>query len=142
MTLPYGRQTMEIPGWRPAPLANVRGDNWRKREKSLKAAQEKVWAAAMQSGWHFVPGRVRLTITLVFGEARRRDADNLVTRCKGAIDGLKSHRVSTVRGVKLPAPVVRKGWFEDDDTEHLELVVQAEVSKVWTGTRITLEPAA
>ncbi len=141
MTLPFGRQTLEIPGWLPEPLANVSGDHWRKREKKLRNAQTVVWVAAKQAGWAPVTGRAKLTITLVFGVQRRRDTDNLYARVKGCVDGLKPHPAATAQ-FKQALVIDSPGWITDDDTEHLELVVRAEVSKVWMGTRMTLEPAA
>lgn len=115
-------QSLEIEGWLPAPNANVSGDNWRKREKRLKAAQVMVWATAKQAEWVPVQGRAKLTVTLVFGVQRRRDTDNLYSRVKGLVDG-----------------VVKGGWLRDDSSDVLELVVKAEVSRAWTGTRMTLE---
>lgn len=115
-------QSLEIEGWLPAPNANVHADNWRKREKRLKAAQVMGWATAKQAEWVPVQGRAKLTVTLVFGVQRRRDTDNNYSRAKGLVDGL-----------------VKGGWLRDDSSEVLELVVKAEVSRAWTGTRMTLE---
>lgn len=115
-------QSLQIEGWLPAPNANVSGDNWRKRQKRLKAAQIMVWATAKQAGWVPVHGRAKLTVILVFGVQRRRDTDNNYSRCKGLIDGL-----------------VKGGWLTDDSPDVLDLNVKAEVSKDWTGTRMTLE---
>jgi hypothetical protein len=132
-------QTIAIEGWRPEQIANSSHGHWSVRQKKLSIAQATVWAAAMQAGWRFVPGRVRLTITLVFAQERRRDTDNLYARVKGCVDGLRTHRVRRVNGIKLPRPVVRLGWFSDDSADVLDLVVKAEVSREWNGTRITLE---
>jgi len=132
-------QSVAIEGWLPDPIANGQHGHWSRHQAKLRIAQATVWAAAMQAGWRFVPGRVRLTITLVFRQQRRRDTDNLYARVKGCVDGLKSHTVTTALGIKLPVPVTRLGWFSDDSIDVLELVVKAEVSKEWTGTRITLE---
>jgi Holliday junction resolvase RusA-like endonuclease len=115
-------QSLAIEGWLPAPNANVSADNWRKRQKRLKAAQVMVWAAAKQAGWIPLAGRARVTVTLVFGQQRRRDVDNLYARCKGLIDG-----------------IVKGGWITDDSSDVLDLKVLAEVSREWTGTKITLE---
>lgn len=114
-----------IVNWLPEPLANVSRDHWTKREKKLKAAQIMVWASAKHANLTPVSGRARLTITLVFPQNRRRDTDNLYARVKGVVDGL-----------------VKGGWIVDDDTEHLDLRVQAEVRPGQKATEITLEPAA
>lgn len=123
-------QKLEIEGWLPASNANVHADGWRKRQARLKAAQVMVWAAAKQAGWQPVCacgagcacGRAKLTITLVFGQKRRRDTDNLYSRVKGLIDGL-----------------VKGGWLQDDSSDMLELVVNAAVSREWNGTKMKLE---
>lgn len=116
-------QTLFINDWLPEPLTNVSGDHWRKREKKLKAAQIMVWAAAKQFGLMPIPGRVKLTITLVFTINRRRDTDNLYARCKGLIDGL-----------------VKGGWITDDSTDLLNLTVCAVV-ETRKGTRLEMEPS-
>lgn len=133
-------QHLEIVGWLPAPNSNVHADGWRKRQVRLKAAQVMVWAAAKQAEWTPVPGRAKLTVTFVFGQHRRRDTDNLYSRAKGLIDGLRGATPSTIGG--FPRTSARAGWIVDDSTEWLELVVKAEVSKEWNGTKITLEALA
>lgn len=87
----------------------------------------------MQAGWTAVAGRVRLTIVLVYPRKYRVDADNLAARCKGLLDGLKSDHKHN-QG--------RLGWFADDSTEWLDLVVRAEVRPGQKATEITLEPVA
>jgi Holliday junction resolvase RusA-like endonuclease len=103
-------QRVVIHDWLPAPLTNVSGDHWRKREKKLKAAQTMVWAYAQQQGLQPVVGRARVTFVLVFPVKRRRDADNLNSRIKGCLDGL-----------------VRGKWLVDDSTYWIDLVVRADV---------------
>lgn len=117
-----GKQTLVIKDWVPAPLANGSHGHWSQRQKKIKAAKTMAWACARYAGWAFVPGRVRLTIVYVFPVNRKRDTDNLYTRSKGLVDGLKGD------------------FFTDDDTEHLELVVLAVVLPKTTETRLMLEP--
>lgn len=121
------KQELTIENWHPATSANRSHDHWRKTQKAHHADRDMAWASAMQAGWQFVPGKVRLTVVLVYSRRYRVDADNLASKCKGLIDGLN---VSN-RG--------RLGWFTDDDTEHLELVVRAVVEPGVKQTRIFLE---
>lgn len=122
-------QTLTITDWLPDALSNGPHGHWSQRQKKLKAAQVMVWSAAKQEGLQPVVGKVRVTITLVFAQKRRRDLDNLYARVKGCVDGL-----------------VKGGWIEDDNTEVLQLIVLDALSLFkQKATRITLEsmePAA
>ena len=116
-------RTITIRDWLPEPLANVSGDNWRLREKKLKAASVMVWTSAKQDGLQPVKGRARVTIALVFPVKRRRDADNLYARVKGVLDGL-----------------VKGGWIQDDSTDAIELSVLELGGTGRKATVITVEP--
>jgi hypothetical protein len=139
-------QTAVINGWHPTMSANGSHGHWATRQKKHDIDRDTAWATAMQAGWVFVPGRVRLTIVLVYPQryGRGMDADNAVARCKGLIDGLKGFEAKHLPlvGVTLDRPTRRKGYFEDDSTDWLELVVRAEVEPGVKATRLTLEPAA
>lgn len=113
-------QTLRIDGWLPEQLANGPHGHWSTRQKKLKAAQTMVWASAKHADWKRVEGRARLTIVLVFSNHRRRDADNLHTRVKGCVDGLRE-------------------WLVDDSTDWLELIVRAEVRPGERAVEMTLE---
>jgi Holliday junction resolvase RusA-like endonuclease len=89
--------------------------------KARKAAKVMAWTSARQARWQFVPGRVRLQITYVFPINRRRDIDNLYARSVGLVNGLKGE------------------FFEDDDTEHLDLHVTGIVERGVKETRLVLE---
>ena len=116
-------QTLTINDWLPEQLANSNLNRF-VRQKRHDAAQTMVWATAKQEGLQPVHGRVRVTITLVFAQKRRRDTDNLYSRVKGCVDGL-----------------VRGGWIEDDNTDVLDLRVLEAVSvEKRKSTRITIEP--
>ncbi len=119
-------QTLTITDWLPEALTNGSHGHWSQRQKKLQAAQTMVWSVAKQEGLQPVVGRVRVTITLVFAQKRRRDLDNLYARVKGCVDGL-----------------VKGGWIEDDNTEVLQLVVLDALSlSKKKSTRITLEALA
>lgn len=135
------RQELTITNWHPTTSANRSHDHWRKIQRAHHADRDMAWASAMQAGWEFVPGKVLLTVVLVYPRLYRMDADNLAAKCKGLIDGLKAGHAP--EGRKFIAGFGNvKGWFEDDDTEHLDLIVRAEVSKGVKETRLTLEAAA
>jgi len=118
-------QRLVIPDWLPEQLANSSHGHWSTRQKKLQAAQTMVWASAKHANLRPVTGRARVTVVLVFGSKRRRDTDNLYSRTKGVIDGL-----------------VKGGWLVDDDTDHLDLQVRAEVRPGVKATEITLEAVA
>lgn len=120
-----GVQYAQINGWLPAANSNVRADTWQKRQKRLKAAQTMVWAHCKHLGWQPVQGKARLTVTFVFPNQRRRDYDGLVSRVKGVVDGL-----------------VKGGWIEDDDLDHLDLQVRSEVHTGRKALGLMLEPLA
>jgi hypothetical protein len=132
------RQTLVIAGWHPTSSPNNQKRHWRTVQKNHHIDRDTAWAAAMQAGWKFVPGKVRLTITFVCATNRRRDADNLVARCKGVIDGLKAQEARSIAGLRFASS--KLGFFEDDDTAHLDLVVRADVRPGVKQLEITLEP--
>lgn len=99
--------------------ANGSHGHWSTRQKKHDIDRDTAWASAKHAGWRYETGKVRLTITLVYTRKYRVDADNLAARCKGVIDGLK-------------------GWFVDDDTEHLELAVRTGIGGE-KATQICLE---
>lgn len=119
-------QTLVIRGWLPPDIANAsRQRHWTAIRKAAKATQTLVWASAKHAGWRYVGDdapRMRLTVVFVFSVHRKRDQDNLVARCKHMVDGLKPFLI-------------------DDDLEHLELVVNAEVRPGVQQVELTLEPA-
>jgi len=125
MTAAVSTQTLIIRDWLPEPLSNGPHGHWSTRQKKLQAAQMMVWASAKHAGLQPVTGRACVTVVLVFGSKRRRDTDNLYARCKGVVDGL-----------------VKGGWIVDDDTEHLDLQVHAEVRRGVKATEITLRALA
>jgi len=112
-----------IPHWLPDPVLNgSRQRHWASLRKQALVAQRRTWEFATAAGWKRQTGKVKLTVTLVFDVRRRRDTDNLYARAKHCVDGLKG------------------SFFEDDDTEHLELHVLAEHGPV-RETRFVMEPA-
>lgn len=123
---PQAAQVLTINDWLPEQLANGPHSHWSVRQRKLNAAQVMVWSAARMANWQPVTGKARLTITFVFPQRRARDVDNLYSRAKGCIDGLKTHTLSAGRG-KARAQVMRPGWIVDDSIEYLELRVLAEV---------------
>lgn len=135
-TTPAGRQELTIRDWHPATSANARG-NWRVIHQRHRADMEMASVCARQAGWRFVPGKVLLTVVLVYPQRYRTDADNLHARVKGLVDGLKT--IVSKKGPYMEW-TRQPGFFTDDDTDHLELVVKAEVQRGVKETRIVLEP--
>ena len=118
------KQSLTIPSWLPAPVLNgSRQVHWTVLRKRAEADKIMAWSAAKQAGWTFVPGKVRMVVTLVFPVNRRRDRDNTMARCKHVIDGLK--------GV----------FFTDDSMDMLDLEVRAEVQPGTKATHIELSSA-
>ena len=134
-------QTLTITDWHPTMSANGSHGHWRTHQKKHDVDRDMAWAAARQANWEFVPGKVHLTVTLVYPRKYRVDADNLAARCKGLIDGLKGR--SSLNGVRATMIVNGQlqpafGFFTDDSTEWLDLVVRAEVVKGVKATRLEL----
>ncbi len=100
--------TATIPGWLPEQMANGSHGHWSQRQKKLTQAANMAYWHAKQAGWTPLTTRARLDIVLVFPQRRHRDHDNLVSRCKGLIDGIKPFVV-------------------DDCTDWLDLHVSARV---------------
>lgn len=134
-------QFLRIDGWHPTSSPNAQNHHWRTRQKRHHADRDMAWASAKHAGWDFVQGRVRLTITLVYPRKYRVDADNMVARCKGLIDGLKSQSIAR-KQARYEIVEQRGGFFTDDSTEWLDLRVEAVVEPGVKATRLTLEPAA
>jgi Holliday junction resolvase RusA-like endonuclease len=130
------KQTLTITDWHPTVNPNrnsSRGAHWAVARKKHRIDRDMAWASARQAGWEFMSGKVRLEIVFVYPRTVRVDADNLVARCKGLIDGLKS------RDHPQAGHGSRGGFFEDDDTTHLDLHVSARVEKGVKATEISLE---
>jgi Holliday junction resolvase RusA-like endonuclease len=102
-------QTVTIQDWLPTMSANGSHGHWSKARKAHDIDRDTAWASAKHACWQRFDGKVRVTITLYFAQQRRRDLDNLYYRCKGTIDGIKDFCV-------------------DDDAEHMELVVAAQLA--------------
>jgi hypothetical protein len=132
-------QHMVIADWHPKSSPNNQKRHWRTVQKNHHIDRDMAWASAKHAGWQFVEGRVRLTITLVYPRKYRVDADNLAARCKGLIDGLKHHVPTLKVTVPHTGLDIRRGFFEDDSTEWLELLVRAEVRRGEKATEILLE---
>ncbi len=65
--------------------------HWSKRAKAAKAARSEAHLAALEAGWHretLPEGRLHLWITFNPPTRRMPDDDNMLSRCKGARDGL------------------------------------------------------
>src|SRR5437868_5844915 len=101
MTVSPGRQTVVIHHWHPTTNPNGSHLHWATHQKKHDIDCDVAWACARQAGWEFVPGRVKLTITMVYPRKYRVDADNLAARCKGLIDGLRSHNSAGRYGLVL-----------------------------------------
>jgi len=112
--------TCVIENWLPEPIANGPHGHWSVKAKKLAEARRHAFYYAKQAGWRSIQTKARLEITYVFPCRRRRDTDNLYARSKGVIDGIKTFLI-------------------DDDTEHLELFVKAEVQPGRKATILTLE---
>jgi len=104
-------QTVTISDWLPTMNANSSHGHWSKARKAHDVDRDTAWASAKYAGWQRFEGKVRVTITLYFAQHRRRDLDNLYYRCKGALDGIKA-------------------FCTDDDAEHMELVVAAQLALI------------
>lgn len=132
-------QTLVIPDWHPTSSPNNQKRHWRAVQKNHHIDRDMAWASAKHAGWTFMQGRVRLTITLIYPRKYRVDADNLAARCKGLIDGLKTHVPTLKVAVPHTGLDIRRGFFFDDSTEWLDLRVLAEVRRGEKATEITLE---
>lgn len=135
-------QTLVIPAWHPKTSPNNQKRHWRAVQQNHHHDRDMAWASAKHAGWTFVPGRVRLTITFVYPRKYRVDADNLVARCKGILDGLKGRGLSLTllhtKGIRMAD--TRHGFFEDDSSDILELRVRSEVRPGCKATELVLEP--
>jgi Holliday junction resolvase RusA-like endonuclease len=115
-------QELFIPRWHPEASTKMRGQHWSVFHQALARDQYMAFMSAKAASWHFQAGPVHLTVRFVFSTQRRRDIDNLTTRLKGVIDGLKGT------------------YFEDDNAQVLTLTVDCVVSKELPGLWLKLEP--
>lgn len=122
MTADGRAQTLTVRDWMPQWNPNGTGNrsHWATLQKRKRADEVMAWAAARQAGWVRIPGKVRLEIVFVYPRKVRVDTDNLYSRVKGLVDGLK------------------KEFFEDDSTDVLDLHVTAVVEPGTKETRMTL----
>jgi Holliday junction resolvase RusA-like endonuclease len=111
--------TCTIEGWLPEAIANGAHGHWAVKAKKLADARRHAFWHVTEARWKGIKTKARLEITYVFPNRRRRDTDNLFARSKGLVDGVKHLLV-------------------DDDTEHLELLVRAEVQHGRKATILTL----
>lgn len=128
------RQTLRVENWHPATTPNARARHWRQVQQRHHLDRDMAWARARQANWEFMPGRVKLTIAFVYPRTVRVDADNLVARCKGLIDGLKCPRFG-----RDCVNLHHLGFFTDDCVEFLDLHVNARIEKGVKATEISLE---
>lgn len=131
-------QSLWISDWHPKSSPNNQKRHWRTVQQNHHHDRDMAWASAKHAGWEFMPGKVRLTITLIYPRKYRVDADNLAARCKGIIDGLKSQAFTT-RHSRGEIVYQRAGFCTDDSTEWLELIVRAEVQRGRKGVHMLLE---
>ncbi len=102
--------TIEVGGIPPSSSSpNARG-HWGGRYRDAKIFEAAVILLcvnarnkAMIAGMSFPFIRVRVNLTIVFAQRRRRDKDNFWARFKSGMDG-----------------IVKSGLIMDDDAEHLE----------------------
>ncbi len=133
-------QTVTITDWHPTMNPNGGHGHWSKQHRKHEIDSGTAWATAKHAGWKFVPGKVRLTITLVYAINRLPDPDNAVAKCKGLIDGLKQHQSKWIKpqpGYEFLAGPL--GFFTDDSPEYCEIVVQAVYEKGKKEVRLSLE---
>ncbi len=136
-------QTCTISDWHPTMNPNGgAGRHWATNHKKHEIDSGTAWASARHAGWVFVPGRVHLTVVLVYSVNRLPDPDNAVARTKGIVDGLKLHGSPWVKSRPgneiLSRPI---GFFTDDSPTYLELTVNAIVERGKKEVRLTLESA-
>jgi hypothetical protein len=136
-------QRCTITDWHPTMNPNGGTPHRMVQHKRHEIDSGTAWSTAKHAGWTFVPGKVRLTITLVYAVNRLPDKDNAYARCKGVVDGLKLHpspwlkpRAEFAPDEFLNRPI---GFFTDDKPELCELVVEAIVQKGKKETRLVLE---
>ncbi len=116
-------QTLVIENWLPEPIANGSHGHHMVKHRKLQDAQKHAQDHAFAARWKKIDVKARLTIVLVFPTNQRRDTDNLYSRCKGVIDGLKP-------------------WIVDDSMQWLELHVTARVEPRRKAVELRLEAAA
>ena len=117
------KQTFTIENWLPAPAVNSGAgtQHWSRKRKRTINEKTVAYMFAKAAGWTRVDIRARLTITLVFPKRRERDTDNLYSRVKATVDGLKDH------------------FFVDDSKKWLELIVEERVERGRKATIFELE---
>ena len=112
-----------IDGWLPHATVNAR-HHWAVANRNKRADQYRVMLELATGDIKRIRGKARVVVTFIFPVKRRRDTDNLFARAKSTIDVL-----------------VRGGYIVDDNTDTLELRVQAEYERGVVRTIIELERA-
>jgi crossover junction endodeoxyribonuclease RusA len=77
-----------ILGWPSRALSPNARTHWATLARAKKAARREGFVAAMQAGEIAGASSVRIQVTFIPPDARRRDCDNLVSSLKGQIDGI------------------------------------------------------
>ena len=128
------RQECTITDWRPTMNPNGSHGHWATQKKKHDVDRDTAWASAKHAGWKFIPGRVKLTITLVYSKKPLPDIDNCYAKVKGLIDGLKCQTQVWFHDDKDCGE-----FFTDDSPEWLDLSVTAVMEPGVKATRLVLE---
>lgn len=116
------RYDIRLPWDKPPLSLNDRG-NWRGRHR--RTSQVRAVAASLTRAQHIPPAqRVRVTLTYVPRDGRRRDADNLVATSKACCDGVVDAGVvrdDTPDLMDKPMPVIAPPNPKDP---HLVLTIE------------------
>jgi hypothetical protein len=109
----------------PSPNTKPRS-HWGEIHKWVKAAKRDAWFAALEQHVpiHDVPVKVR--IHAIFVLEKFRDQDNLVASLKPVLDALKLPRTQQAWREGIAE---LKGYFFDDDPEHMTLTVNQVSAK-------------
>ena len=109
--------TVVIDGWRPDARLSINGrrrtNHWTVRKLQAEAKEWTQWAlrgAATENGGQLpkFSGLVEVKVTFCYTTHRRRDPDGLAGMVKPCLDAM-----------------VAEGILQDDDTEHVRLLVTA-----------------
>ena len=127
---PVQRQTLVLEDFPRPEIARALSPNgrahWASKRMARMDAASLVVVEATRSGLRPIAGPVRLTLTYVYPEQRKRDIDNLTT-------GVTKVVIDTL---------VRGRWIAADDSEHVRAVtVQPVVERGRRALIVTLEPA-
>ena len=109
----------------PSPNRTPTG-HWAVRHRAKRDYQRQCWMAAVVQAMpsHDCACKVKVKATFYIG--RKRDEDNLVASLKWVLDALKLRQPSVDwRG----GVSTEKGYFLDDDPDHLELAEVKQVTK-------------